>query len=173
MFFCIQLWGTTLVFQVWNKNKMFRSKGQKNACFWSKEYAIRKMFRRKIIDKAVIVRYWNVSKCFLCFITPPIYWSLQLSLTLALLAACLTVHSMLNSLQKSFTCNLGLGKYVKHYCKEPEIIEQCCPIATPLYLVVSPSHVFTKLQQNLDYSNPGIISGSFFCHGLDFSSVGY
>lgn len=112
MFFCIQLWGTTLVSQVWNKNKMFRSKGQKNACFWSKEYAIRKMFRRKIIDKAVIVRYWNVSKCFLCFITPPIYWSLQLSLTLALLAACLTVHSMLNSLQKSFTCNLGLGKYI-------------------------------------------------------------
>lgn len=130
MFFCIQLWGTTLVFQVWNKNKMFRSKGQRNACFWSKEYAIRKMFGRKIIDKALILRYWNVSKCSPCFITPPIYWSLKLSLTLALPAACQAVHSMLNPFQKSFTYNLGLGKYIYKAIQQRtwkhRIVLSCC-----------------------------------------------
>lgn len=33
------------------KDKMFRSKGQRNICFWSKGYAIRRVFGRKIIDR--------------------------------------------------------------------------------------------------------------------------
>lgn len=72
--------------------------------------------------QTVMFRYWNVCKCFFfCVLTPHIYWSFELTLTLGLPTACSVVHYMYILFKNRFRKPSWIwANAVKHFGEGPE-----------------------------------------------------